>query len=93
MRKILVDIPQLNAGHKADIEAAAKRHGFMAAFTGGVKPKAMAEAADAEIIFSPEPALLPVARELKWICVSYAGVEPFVSMTVTMAFGSWFSAR
>lgn len=79
MRKILVDIPQLNEKHRADIEAAAKRHGFMAAFTGGVKPRAMAEAADAEIIFGPNPALPGVAAALQWLCVPSAGAEAYLS--------------
>ncbi len=78
MKKLVVFTPSLTDGHRSAIASAADAHGYEVAFCQ-IVDEALSSAADAEIIFSPEPALLPVARELKWICVSYAGVEPFVS--------------
>ena len=78
MKKLVVYTPNLTDGHRAAITSAASAHGYEAAFCEGLD-EALSQAADAEIIFSPEPALLPAAKALKWICVSYAGVEPFLS--------------
>jgi len=78
MKKLVVFTPRLNDGHRAAITDAAGARGYAAVFCRDLD-QALAESADAEIILSPEPALIRAAKALKWICVSYAGVEPFLS--------------
>ena len=77
MKKLLIDIPQLTPAHRAAISEAAARRGFAALFCEG--PQALAEAADAEILFAADPALPGAAPRLKWLCVPSAGVEPYLS--------------
>lgn len=77
MKKLLVYTANLTDAHREAISSAAQAKGYAVAFCDSLDG-AMAEAADAEIILSPEPALVGVARALKWVCVSYAGVEPFL---------------
>ena len=43
------------------------------------RKQALAEAADAEIVLSASPLLARAAKALKWMCVSFAGVEPFLA--------------
>ncbi len=77
MKKIVSDITQLTQAQRAAIEDAAARHGYAVCFCGDVE-RALAEAADAEILFAANPALPGVAKELKWLCVPSAGVEPYI---------------
>ena len=78
MKKLLVDIEQLTAAHRAAIASAAQTRGWTVAFTDGDPTRALEEAADAEIIFGPSVALPGVAPNLKWLCVPSAGVEPYL---------------
>ena len=78
MRKLLVYIANLTEAHRASIMKAAARQGFEAVFCDS-REEALPEAGDAEIILSADPALVCEARALKWMCVSFAGVEPFLS--------------
>lgn len=78
MRKLLVYIANLTEAHRASIMKAAARQGFEAVFCDS-REEALPEAGDAEIILGADPALAGVARALKWMCVSFAGVEPFLS--------------
>lgn len=78
MKKILVDIAQLTPAHRAAISEAAARRGFAAVFCES-REQALAEAADAEIIFGPDVALPGAAPRLKWLCVPSAGAEAYLS--------------
>lgn len=78
MKKLLVDIVQLADEHRAAIRDAARRRGYEARFTDGDAARARAEAADAEIIFGPNPDLPGVASNLRWLCVPSAGVEAYL---------------
>ena len=82
MKKLLVDIEQLTAAHRAAIASAAQTRGWTVAFTDGDPTRAREEAADAEIIFGPNVALPGVAPNLKWLCVPSAGVEPYLPAEV-----------
>ena len=77
MKKIVSDITQLTQAHRAAIADAAARRGYVARFCEDAD-HALAEAADAEILFAANPALPGVAKELKWLCVPSAGVEPYI---------------
>ena len=77
MKKLLVDIPLLTAAHRAAISDAAKARGCAAVFAES-EAHALAEAADAEIIFAYNAALLRAAPKLKWLCVPSAGVESYL---------------
>ena len=78
MKKIMVRIAQLTPAHRAAILEAAERQGYAVVFCES-KAQSLAEAADAEIIFAGNPALLKAAPRLKWMCVPSAGVEPHLS--------------
>ena len=78
MKKILVYILRLTDKNRRDIENAAEGHGYTVVFCDDIDA-ALAEARDAEIILSPEPALPKAAPELKWMCCAFAGVEPFLA--------------
>ena len=77
MKKLVAYTQNLTDAHRAAIASAAQGHGYEAVFCENLD-EALAQAPDAEILFSPEPALLPVTKSLKWMCVSFAGVEPFL---------------
>lgn len=81
MKKILVSIIQLTPAHREAITAAARALGYEVRFCDG-GPQALLEAADAEILFTADPALPGVAKGLKWLCVPSAGVEPYLSPDV-----------
>ena len=71
MKKMLVHIAQLTQDHRAAIAEAAEAHGYEAVFRDDLS-EALAEAADAEIIFSQQIALPGAAPMLKWLCTSTA---------------------
>ena len=77
MKKIVIDIAQLTPRHRRAIAERAAQRGYEARFCPD-EAQALAQAADAEILFAANPALAGVARELKWLCVPSAGVEPYV---------------
>ena len=77
MKKLVAYTQNLIDGHRAAIRSTAGAHGYEAVFCDSLDA-ALAQAPDAEILFSHDAALLPVARSLKWMCVSFAGVEPFL---------------
>ena len=76
-RKLIAFTPCLTDAHRAAILGAAAQRGYAAVFCESLE-QALSEATDAEILFSPEPALAKAAKAAKWVCVSYAGVEPFL---------------
>ena len=77
MKKIITDIVQLTPAQRDRIGRAAADHGYEARFCAD-SATALAEAKDAEILFSGNLALPKVARELRWLCVPSAGVEPYI---------------
>ncbi len=81
MKKIVSDITQLTSSHRAAIEKAAARHGYAIRFCEDAD-SALTEAADAEILFAANPALPGVAKELRWLCVPSAGVEPYIPRSI-----------
>lgn len=78
MRKLLVNIVQLTQAHRAAIAAAAEGAGWEAVFCDD-PASALKEAADAEVIFGPDAALLKAAPKLQWLCVPSAGAEQYLS--------------
>ncbi len=78
MKKILVYTPRLTDENRRDIAQAAEGHGYRAVFCGDAA-EALREAADAEIIFSADPTMPKAAPELKWMCCTFAGVEPLMA--------------
>jgi len=77
MKKILVCTPRLTENNRRDIIAAAEGRGYSVVFSDDLAA-ALCEAAGAEIILSPDPALPGAAPALQWMCCSFAGVEPFL---------------
>ncbi|MBQ3424767.1 MAG: D-2-hydroxyacid dehydrogenase [Clostridia bacterium] len=77
MRKLLVNIPQLTPAHRLALSEAAHREGFEAVFRDE-RADAAKEVADAEILFGPDQSLLPLAKQLRWLCVPSAGAEQYL---------------
>ena len=77
MKKILVCTPRLTDKNRRDIEKAADGQGYSVLFCDD-RDAALAEARDAEIILSADPALPKAAPALKWMCCAFAGVEPLL---------------
>lgn len=77
MKKLLVNLAELKGGHREAISQAAAARGWEAVFCDD-GPAALAEAADAEVILSPNAALLKAAPRLKWLCVPSAGAEQYL---------------
>lgn len=77
MKKILIHVARLTPEHRAAICNAAKAHDYEVQFCDD-RAQAMAAATDAEIILSADPALSHAAKSLKWMCVSFAGVDHFM---------------
>ena len=78
MKKLLVFIPRLSDENRRGIAQAAEGHGYSAVFCEDIA-KALREAVDAEIIFGADPALPREAPDLKWMCCTFAGVEPLMA--------------
>ena len=74
MKKITVCMTRLLEKHRLQITAAAEAAGYSVEF---FEKAAQAEtwAAESEIILADGDALLPRARQLKWFCASFAGVD------------------
>ena len=70
-RVLLVDIPILSDSQRQAIEETAKARGFEVAFD-------KAAAAEAEIIFGADAALLERSPKLKWLCVPSAWAEQYL---------------
>lgn len=77
-RKLVTAIAALNESHRAQIAAAAQRHGFEALFFDS-DAQAMPALADAEIIFGQSAALAQNSPRLRWLCTPSAGVNQFLS--------------
>ena len=77
MKKLLIYVPRLTEGNRRDISGAATAQGYRAVFCEAIDD-ALQQARDAEIILSAAPSLAGAAPELKWMSVSFAGVEPFL---------------
>lgn len=77
MKKIVCDIRQLTDAHRRAIRRAARARGYDACFPSG-EAEALAEARDAEILFSASTRLVKAATGLRWLCVPSAGVEPYL---------------
>ena len=77
MKKLLIYVPRLTEGNRRDISGAAAAQGYRAVFCEALDD-ALSQTRDAEIILSAAPVLAGAAPELKWMSVSFAGVEPFL---------------
>lgn len=78
MKKLLIFIPRLSEGNRRGIAQAAEAHGYSAVFCEDIA-EALREAVDAEIIFGADPTLPKAAPDLKWMCCTFAGVEPLMT--------------
>ena len=78
MKKLLVFIPRLSDVNRRGIAQAAEGHGYSAVFCEDIA-EALSEAVDAEIIFGADPTLPKAAPDLKWMCCTFAGVEPLMA--------------
>ena len=76
-RKLVTAIAALNESHRAQIAAAAQRHGFEALFFDS-DAQALPALADAEIIFGQSAALAQNSPRLRWLCTPSAGVNQFL---------------
>ena len=74
---LLIQFSALTEAQKAAIQDAAVQHGFEAIFADD-EDTALLYAAEAEIIFSPNPLLPKAAPHLRWLCATTAGVNPFL---------------
>lgn len=77
MKKMLIHVARLTPEHRAAIANAANTHDYEVQFCDD-REQAMAAAVDAEIILSADPALSRAGKSLKWMCVSFAGVDHFM---------------
>lgn len=79
MRKIAVMEDFLTKAHMEKLRAATERLGFAVDFyPKNVLPDE--KAGEYEVIYGNcDPGLLKKATGLKWICCSFAGVDPFLS--------------
>ena len=76
-RKLIVWVPGTLEFHTDRITEEAGRYGFETVFPEN-REEAEREAADAEILFTPDSGLCREAPDLKWVCTPYAGVESFL---------------
>ena len=76
-KSVLVFIPGLAEKYAARIREDAGKNGYTVTFPG-THADAVREAAEAEVLFTPESSLCRCAPGLKWVCTPYAGVEPFL---------------
>ncbi len=76
-QKIVVWIPGIAEKWLKVLEGEAERSGFRMMMPDN-REDAIREAADAEVLFTPDSDLCRYAAALKWICTPYAGVEPFL---------------
>lgn len=77
MKKLIAVVPQLTDSHRTAIRACAEAHGYEVLFYENAAD-AEASAKDAEIILSASTALAKAAPELKWMCLPFAGADPFL---------------
>ena len=80
-RKLVVYIPGMSWKQLEQIVSVAARKGFRTAVPGS-REDAVREAADAEVLFTPDSSLCGCAPELKWVCTPFAGAEPFLQAGV-----------
>lgn len=74
--KILVDVPELTRAQREAIEDAARERDYGVVFSSD--DRALAEAREAEIIFTGNTRLIKDAPKLKWLCVPNAGAEQYL---------------
>ena len=77
MEKLLVNLPEFNETQRQMIRKAADLKNYTAVFFDETED-ALSEAADASVILSVNPALVPGAKKLRWFCAPSAGVDHFV---------------
>ena len=77
MEKLLVNLPEFNETQRQMIRKAADLKNYTAVFFDETED-ALSEAADASVILSGNPALVPAAKKLRWFCAPSAGVDHFV---------------
>ena len=77
MEKLLVNLPEFNETQRQMIRKAADLKNYTAVFCDETED-ALSEAADASVILSGNPALVPAAEKLRWFCAPSAGVDHFV---------------
>ena len=77
MKKLLVNIVNLNGAQRRSIAKAAEGRGFECKICDG-DAEALREAVDAEILFTANPDLARASKALKWLCVPSAGAEAYL---------------
>lgn len=77
-RKLAVAVPNLSGAQQERIRGAAERHGFEIRFLKAPEEDP-AFLQEAEIIFGHVPAAARTARNLKWLCTPFAGVDQFLA--------------
>lgn len=81
MKKIVVYNQKINDKQTEMIRNTAARHGYEVIFQDPSSVD-LNEIAQAEIMFGADPAHLKYAKNLKWLCLSTAGADRFVSAEV-----------
>lgn len=76
--RLLVNVSQLNEGHRAAIAEAAGKRGYAVDFCDDAA-SALAAAPEAEIILAANPELPKAAKKLRWLCLTSAGADQYVS--------------
>ena len=80
-RQLIVAVHPLTAEHRARIRAAAQARGLTALFFDR-EEDALPAAEQAEILFTPSPALARSAQRLRWLCTPFAGIDAFTDPTI-----------
>ena len=75
-RKLIVAIGGLTPAHRDALRAEAESEGFDVTFYKS-PAEAMADAADAEVIFANSPELAGAAPKLRWLCTPSAGYNQY----------------
>ena len=82
MRKIAVCVDFMTEAYRRQIDAAAQQHGFAVHYYDS-QAALTPYVADYEILYAhPAPALLKQAKNLKWLCSDYAGVDKYLDDAV-----------
>ena len=69
---------QITEEQKQKIREIADKHGCTTCFVTNLE-EAKAEAADADIMFGSNPEPLHKAKNLKWLCTHWAGVNHYLT--------------
>ena len=81
IRKLVTVISELNDCYRAQIAAAAEKHGFQALFFED-DVSAIPALADAEIVFGQHTSLARNSPRARWLCTPFAGVNQFLGEDV-----------